>query len=107
MKASPTFGSTVPIRTGKQVRERYHNYLENDFNFDPISGAEAFIIFELQKVHGKKWAKICREMGGRRSENMVKNFFYTIKRIFFQQAEIMVDMHQAALRPIIRRYLSA
>lgn len=47
LKASPTFRPIVPVRTGKQVRERYHNYLENDYNFDPITGAEAFIIFEL------------------------------------------------------------
>jgi Myb-like DNA-binding domain len=95
------------VRTGKQVRERYHNYLETNYNFDPITGREAFIIFERFKQVGKKWAQICRELDNRRSENTIKNFYYTIQRIFKQHSENILSMYRLEITAIVNRLLAS
>ena len=53
MLASPEFGIRLPARTGKQVRERYHNYLQKNFNQEPFDENEACMVFELHKQLGK------------------------------------------------------
>lgn len=62
MLASPEFGIRLPARTGKQVRERYHNYLQKNFNQEPFDENEACMVFELHKQLGKRWSLITKEL---------------------------------------------
>ena len=62
-------------RTGKQVRDRYLNYLRPDIRDDEFSAQEDQYLMSLYSRFGRKWSLIARHMPGR-SECQVKNRFY-------------------------------
>lgn len=64
----------------------FHNYLESSFNTDPLTPAEAFLLFETCKKIGHKWSKISKLLENR-SENCIKNFFYSAQKLFLKQTE--------------------
>jgi myb proto-oncogene protein len=64
-------------RTGKQIRDRYVNYLDPKLNRKPFSIREDNKIIELYYQYGRKWAKIAKIIRTRNSE-MVKNRFYSV-----------------------------
>ncbi|PXF42920.1 Transcription factor MYB44 [Gracilariopsis chorda] len=70
----------IPHRTGKQVRERYLNYLSPKISQRPFSKQEDEIIIEKHRVLGNRWSRIAKFLNGR-SDNSVKNRFYvTLKK---------------------------
>jgi myb proto-oncogene protein len=69
----------LPGRTGKQCRERWHNHLDPDINKSRWTKAEDRLIFELQKLHGNRWAEIARQLPGR-TDNSIKNRYYSAIR---------------------------
>jgi len=69
-------------RTGKQCRERWFNTLNPEINKGEWTAEEDFIIFETYRVFGSQWTKIAKKLGNGRTENSIKNRFYsTLRRI--------------------------
>jgi hypothetical protein len=64
--------SEMPLRTAKQCRDRYVNYLADNLCDDEWTAAEDAVIFQKMREIGPKWATIARFLHGR-SENAVKN----------------------------------
>ena len=62
-------------RTGKQVRDRYLNYLRPDIRDDEFTDEEDDLLLKLYYEFGHKWSKIAQNIPGR-SECQVKNRFY-------------------------------
>lgn len=63
-------------RTGKQVRDRYLNHLQPHLRASKFSDEEDKQILELYHKIGPKWKDIAEKLDGR-TENMVKNRFYS------------------------------
>ena len=42
--------------------DRYHNYLQKDFNIGPFTPEEAMQVFEFFKVHGTKWVNLSKTL---------------------------------------------
>ena len=66
-------------RAGKQCRERWNNHLDPSLNYEDWLQCEEDLIFELAILHKNKWAKIAKLLHGR-SENSIKNYFYSTVR---------------------------
>ena len=69
----------IPGRTGKQVRERWLNHLSPHVTKHPWSAEEDAIIIESHRRFGNCWSRIAKMLHGR-SDNSVKNRFYTTLR---------------------------
>lgn len=67
--------SSLPGRTGKQVRDRYTNKLRPNINKDEWTKEEEEIFTSLCQEMGHKWSKIASYLPGR-TEGQVKNRYY-------------------------------
>ena len=63
-------------RTGKQIRDRYLNYLDSNFKKEKFTLDEDEKIKELYISLGSKWTKISHQIAGR-TPDMIKNRFYS------------------------------
>ena len=63
-------------RTGKQIRDRYLNYLDSNFKKEKFTLEEDDKIKELYINLGSKWTKISHQISGR-TPDMIKNRFYS------------------------------
>ena len=69
-------------RTGKQCRERWQHQIDPSISREEWSEFEIQTLFQMQAKLGNKWAKIAAFIPGR-SDNAVKNFFYSsVRRVF-------------------------
>jgi len=66
-------------RTGKQVRDRYINYLRPNIKQQEWSQEEDDLLQKLYEEFGNKWSKISVYLRGR-TENQVKNRFHAAER---------------------------
>jgi len=71
--------SLMKGRTGKQVRDRYINYLRPNIKQKDWSQEEDDLLQKLYDEFGNKWSKIAVFLHGR-TENQVKNRFYAAAR---------------------------
>lgn len=73
-------------RTGKQVRDRYLNYLRPDIKDEDFDVQEDRLLLALYYQLGAKWSKIASHIPGR-TECQVKNRFYAHikKRLMFPE----------------------
>jgi len=64
----------LPGRTGKQIRDRWTNYLNPKIDRKPFTREEDEQLWHGQKVYGNKWVEISESVFEyKRSENQVKN----------------------------------
>lgn len=71
--------SLMAGRTGKQVRDRYLNYLRPNINQKEWTAEEDKLLKDLYDELGNKWSRIAVYLQGR-TENQVKNRFYAAIR---------------------------
>ena len=64
----------IPIRQGKQCRERYFNHIDPNLKRDKWSPDEDLLVMEQQQKIGNRWSEIAKFLPGR-TENQVKNRF--------------------------------
>ena len=80
------------IKTARQYRERYLNYLSPSISKEPWSHEEDMLLLNLYSMYGPKWSFISQFMPGR-SAPRIKNHYVTISKhfskfpseIFFQE----------------------
>ncbi|CEM18518.1 unnamed protein product [Vitrella brassicaformis CCMP3155] len=65
-------------RSGKQVRERFVNYLNPALKYGDLTDEEDQYILKRQQEIGNKWSTIARELG--RSSNCIKNRYYLMTK---------------------------
>ena len=71
----------MPYRTGKQIRDRFLNVLDDSLNREKFTLEEDEKIIKLYKCYGKSWSRIAKRLKGRTGD-MVKNRFYSsLKKI--------------------------
>ena len=66
----------VGTRTGKQIRDRYNNYLRSDITNAKFTQEEDSKLLELFEEFGNKWTQIAEYMPGR-TEGQVKNRYHS------------------------------
>eukprot|EP00359_Climacostomum_virens_P007866 CAMPEP_0204910072 /NCGR_PEP_ID=MMETSP1397-20131031/8658_1 /ASSEMBLY_ACC=CAM_ASM_000891 /TAXON_ID=49980 /ORGANISM="Climacostomum Climacostomum virens, Strain Stock W-24" /LENGTH=221 /DNA_ID=CAMNT_0052080097 /DNA_START=20 /DNA_END=685 /DNA_ORIENTATION=- len=76
-------------RSGKQCRERWMNSLNPDVKKGDWSPEEDSLIFRLYNNLGPRWSDIAKNVPGR-TENSVKNRFYSTVRRMQQGSEKLV-----------------
>ncbi len=63
-------------RTGKQVRDRYVNFLDTGMSNEKWSPEEDEVLYHMTVLHGTKWSLVKQGLPGR-SEARVKNRYYS------------------------------
>lgn len=90
----------IKRRTGKQIRERYHNYLNPEIKRTPITPEDELLIFTEYHKQGSKWATIAKMLNGK-SENCVKNHFYSATNRYKKQIRQIFKESQKAVGKIL------
>lgn len=76
----------LPGRTARQCRDRWVNYLSPSNKNGPWSHEEDQLLAEKYIEHGPQWTTIAKFFDGR-SENNVKNRWYTYVKARFNQSQ--------------------
>jgi len=78
----------LPGRTGKQIRDRWVNYLNPSINHLPFSREDDIKLWEGHAELGKRWVEVsCKVFNSERSENHIKNRWYSAAFKRFVQKE--------------------
>lgn len=81
---------SMPHRTGKQIRDRFLNALDDNLKRDKFSIEEDKKIIKWYKVYGNAWCKIARKIKGRTGD-MVKNRFYSSLKNHIEDFDCFID----------------
>ena len=69
----------LPMRQGKQCRERWYNHLSPELRKEKWESTEDVIIIEKHLELGNRWSEIASNLQGR-TENQVKNRYKSLMR---------------------------
>ncbi|CAG8535347.1 12138_t:CDS:2, partial [Acaulospora morrowiae] len=88
------------LRDGKQCRERWHNHLNPDLKYGPLTAEEDLKIIEYHSKMGTKWAVMSQMLN--RPANLIKNRFYSSlsKKRDFSQVENNDGENERSSSPI-------
>ena len=75
---------SIPGRSGKQCRERWHNHLDKGILKEAWTYEEEQILFSVHQNIGNKWAEISKSIHGR-TDNSIKNHFYSTIRKYYRK----------------------
>ncbi|OMJ82961.1 hypothetical protein SteCoe_16237 [Stentor coeruleus] len=81
----------VPIRRGKQCRERYYNHLNTGLKKGNWAKEEDQYIIDMQNQIGNKWSEIAKGLPGR-TENQVKNRWKSLLKKMTKKPEIKLNL---------------
>jgi hypothetical protein len=95
----------LKIRTGKQCKERWNNYLNPDVNRGPWTESEDIKALESYKVHGNKWSLIARSIHNR-TESSVKNRIKSLLNKIKQDLNTMDDLNHGIDRVIVKKQIA-
>lgn len=95
----------VPLRRGKQCRERYYNHLNTGLKKGEWSQDEDQFIIEMQGQIGNKWSEIAKGLPGR-TENQVKNRWKSLLKKMERKPEIKIQKVKTEEYKIISPLLS-
>ena len=86
----------LPGRTGKQIRDRWVNYLNPHINHMPFTADDDLRLWYGHAELGKRWVEISiKVFGSRRSENHIKNRWYSAAFKKFVAREFGPDAYKA------------
>ena len=88
----------LPIRQGKQCRERWYNHLSPSLQKGKWTDSEDLVILEKQTEIGNRWSEIASLLEGR-TENQVKNRFKSLMR----KVKIMEKVEKEPVSALIER----
>ena len=74
----------LPLRNGKQCRERYYNYLNPEIKKNLWNEKEENFLLQKQFELGNKWNQISKFFPGR-TDYSIKNHFYSKLRKFIRK----------------------
>ena len=80
----------MPQRTGKQIRDRFLNALDNKLKKEKLSFEENKKIIKWYKIFGNSWSKIAKKLKGRTGD-MVKNRFYSSLKNHLDDYDDIID----------------
>lgn len=81
-------------REVRQPQRRWFNQLHPEIAREAEwSREEEKLLFSLQREEGNKWARIARQLPGR-SDNNIKNYFYSTLRKALRRVNNYVTMHK-------------
>mmetsp|Transcript_18822 Transcript_18822/g.45234 ORF Transcript_18822/g.45234 Transcript_18822/m.45234 type:complete len:301 (-) Transcript_18822:225-1127(-) len=87
-------------RTGKQIRDRWNNYLNPSVDLGPFSWEDDMKLWNAQRNVGNRWVDISMEtFHSTRSENQVKNRWNSAAFKQFVKEEFGKDAYVHAKRP--------
>jgi hypothetical protein len=89
---------TLPNRTPKQCRERWHYHLNPSLNKGPWTAEEDRILFEKHEELGNRWTEIAKFLPGR-TDSLVKSRWNSALRSQQRESCAMAD-RKLELQPI-------
>ncbi|OMJ70673.1 hypothetical protein SteCoe_31302 [Stentor coeruleus] len=92
----------LKIRTGKQCKERWNNYLNPEVNRGPWCEEEDIVALENYKIHGNKWSVISKCISNR-TESAVKNRIKSLINKIKQDLSTMDDLSVGIDRVIAKK----
>lgn len=94
----------LPGRVGKQIRDRWVNHLNPNINHMPFSREDDLLLWNGHKEFGKRWVEISTKcFNSSRSENHIKNRWYSASFKKFISNEFGPDAYAATIKPLVTK----